>query len=136
MWYRPRHNSGSPGFAHSGFTLLLPCFPVFEHLQSFVACNSISNVSKCCCANQLLLRRSIPDWLVRMDSHIASKGSKCSMLRTGVKSTMSFHSGFLRDLAKRSQSALFTAPEAMWMTPFSGPILFYIEQSPLILAII
>jgi len=36
---------------------------------------------------------------------------------------MSFHSGFDLDLAYISQMAFPTAPVAMWITPFSGPIL-------------
>lgn len=43
--------------------------------------------------------------------------------RTGVISTTSFHNGFDLDLAYISQMAFPTAPVAMWMTPFSGPIL-------------
>ena len=38
-------------------------------------------------------------------------------------STMSFHNGFDLDLANMSQMAFPTAPVAIWMTPFSGPIL-------------
>lgn len=36
---------------------------------------------------------------------------------------MSFHNGFDLDLANISQMAFPTAPVAIWMTPFSGPIL-------------
>ena len=42
---------------------------------------------------------------------------------TGVMSTISFQSGLFRERAYMSHSALSTAPSAMWMTPFSGPIL-------------
>lgn len=38
-------------------------------------------------------------------------------------STISFQSGLFRERAYISHSALSTAPSAMWMTPFSGPIL-------------
>jgi hypothetical protein len=38
-------------------------------------------------------------------------------------STISFHSGFCLLRANMSQMALLTAPVAMWITPFSGPIL-------------
>lgn len=40
-----------------------------------------------------------------------------------MKSTTNFQSGLFRERAYISQSALFTAPDAMWITPFSGPIL-------------
>lgn len=40
---------------------------------------------------------------------------------SGVKSQMSFQSGFLLYFAIMSQSALDTAAVARWITPFSGP---------------
>lgn len=40
---------------------------------------------------------------------------------SGVKSAMSFQSGFPRALANMSQTALQTAAVARAMTPFSGP---------------
>lgn len=46
--------------------------------------------------------------------------------QTGFMSTTSFHNGFDLDLANMSQIAFPTAPVAMWMTPFSGPILVII----------
>lgn len=42
---------------------------------------------------------------------------------TGVKSVTSFQRGFFRERAYMSHIALFTAPDAIWITPFSGPIL-------------
>src|SRR2546426_364834 len=40
---------------------------------------------------------------------------------SGVMSTSSFHKGFPRALAYRSQTALTIAAVARWSTPFSGP---------------
>lgn len=40
-----------------------------------------------------------------------------------MKSTISFQRGLFRERAYMSHSALSTAPSAMCMTPFSGPIL-------------
>ena len=47
--------------------------------------------------------------------------SIAATISSGLMSERSFHSGTLRDFAKRSHRALSTAPIPIWNTPVSGP---------------
>ena len=67
--------------------------------------NDVGNVSKSGSTHELLLSHGV------VNKH--DSAAETTRRLTGEKSTRSFHKGFLRALAKRSQSASFTAPVAM-----------------------
>ena len=97
-------------FLFSGF---FSRFLLFEHDQGFFFRDGVWDVSKRRRFHKIFLESN-----QRNDSFLIGIN-----LLTGVKSTTNFHNGFLRERAYISHRALLTAPEAMWMTPFSGPIL-------------
>jgi hypothetical protein len=104
--------SGVSDLLDLGLSLLLGRLLCFQQGKSLVFGDGVGDISE---------RGGLDEPGIRGQLSVLRRVDQQGAHSSGVKSAMSFQSGFPRALANMSQTALQTAAVARAMTPFSGP---------------